>query len=180
MALLLGGCAQQHIVETGGAYQMRQMQHWYEQESWQFAGRLGVVAEQDSFSADIDWRHERSSDVIEMAGPFGQGRLRLVVTQREVVVDDGDQVRIYRQAAERVMAKHFGVEIPVQAFRYWMLGLVEPGVAYQESEQGFIQHGWRVRYRQMQVFGEYSLPHKINLEKAATKVKLIVDQWKMS
>ncbi len=177
--ILLSGCSRPYI-QTEDVYQMGKMQHWYQLSNWQFEGRLGVVAEQDSFTANINWLHEKSNDVIVIAGPLGQGRVRLVVTATQVEVDDGDVVRVYQEPIEQVMKKYFGLELPVRAFQFWLLGLAEPGVDYQERELGFVQHGWRVIYRQMQGVDAHLLPRKINMEKAKTKVKLILDQWKLS
>lgn len=176
---LLGGCAQQSVKDAS-EYRMQALQLWYEQENWRFSGRLGVVSERESFSANIDWRHEPVRDVIEMAGPWGMGRVRLVISDGVVEVDDGEQVRIYHETAEIVMARYFGVDLPVKGFQYWVLGLVEPGVDYARCELGFDQHGWRVLYRQMQPVNGGVLPRKINMEKDRTKVKLIVDHWKLS
>ena len=178
-AILLTGCAQQPIKQAG-EYRLQAMQHLYAQTNWQFEGRLAVAAEHESFSASINWQRRQASDVIELVGPLGQGRVLITVTAMHVVVDDGDKRSVYLESADRVFAKYFGIAIPVQAFRYWLLGVVEPEQDYTEVEKGFIQHQWRVKYRQMQMHGDELLPRKINIEKEHTKIKLVIDQWKVS
>lgn len=179
LSLLLTSCARPRIEMTDG-YQIQALQHWYELENWRFVGRLGVVSEQESFTASVDWRHRVGRDVIEMAGPWGVGRMRFVIGANEVLVDDGEQTRLYHQGVESIMAQYFGVELPVDAFQFWLLGLVEPGKDYKAIDRGFEQHGWRVIYRLMQAVEGGVLPHKVNMEKEHTKVKLIVDQWTLS
>lgn len=179
IALLAGGCAQLPVQPTGG-YQLQQMRHWYDQARWHIEGRLGVVSDLDSFSASFTWQHAQDRDIIDIAGPLGQGRVLLKVTPEQVLVDDGKHVRIYRETMDALLLRYLGVDVPVQALPFWLLGLVEPQVSYQETDRGFIQHGWRVIYRQLQPVQGGWLPHKINLEKNSNKLKLIVDQWVLS
>lgn len=179
IAALLAGCARQPVV-PGNVYRMQQMRHWYGLSHWRFEGRVGVVAGHDSFSGSIDWKHEPGRDSIDMAGPLGQGRVSLVVTEDRVEISDGEQSRVYREAADKFMLRQFGVDIPVRAFRFWLLGLVQPGIDYLESEMGFVQLGWRVTYRQLQEAGGAWLPRKIIVENNDNKLKLIVDRWELS
>lgn len=178
-AALFQGCAWQQIKPTD-EYHLQAMQHLYAQTSWQFEGRLAVVAEHESFSASLNWQHRQSGDVIELVGPMGMGRILITVTATQVAVDEGDNQIVYSQPADRVFAKYFAVAIPVQALRYWVLGVVEPERDFAEVDKGFIQHQWRVKYRQMQKYEGELLPRKINIEKQETKIKLVIDQWKVS
>lgn len=178
VAISLAGCARQPVMSVQ-AYRMQQMEHWYGQTHWQIDGRLGVVTERDSFSGSINWRHEPGRDLINMAGPLGQGRISLDVTDDQVVVNDGEQVRVYRDSVDQLLLRQWGVDVPVQALRFWMLGLAQPRVDYQESELGFKQHGWRVIFRQLQEVDGSWLPRKISMEKNNNKLKLIVDRWEI-
>lgn len=161
-------------------YQLAGMQHLQQQSVWYFEGRLAMVDEKDSISASINWHHRADKDEIELVGPLAQGRLAISVTPGVVVVDDGDSRQEYRGQVDRIVAEQLGVDMPVDALKYWVLGVNEPKGSFVEQEGGFFQAGWLVRYREMQRVNSKWLPKKITAEKDKTRIKLIVDQWNLS
>lgn len=161
-------------------YQFAQMQHLQKLNSWYFEGRLALADEKDSFSASINWRHQVDRDDIELVGPLAQGRVAILVTEDAVLVDDGKSPKEYRGRVDEVMSEQLGVNIPVNALKFWMLGVNDPLMPYIEQEGGFLQEGWSVRYREMQRVNLELLPKKISVEKQKTRIKLIVDEWDLS
>lgn len=158
-------------------YRLADQQHWQQQDSWRFAGRLALVDERDSISASVTWQHKSLSDYIELVGPLAQGRLAISVTAGKVAVDDGDQRQEYLGDADRVLVDQLGVDMPVEALKYWMLGISDPRYSYTDQPGGFYQRGWLVRFKEMQSVSEGWLPKRITVEKDKTRIKLIVDQW---
>jgi outer membrane lipoprotein LolB len=161
-------------------YMLAGMQHLQQQHNWRFEGRLAMVDERDSISASISWRHRPESDEIELSGPLAQGRVLVYVTADSVVIDSGDGRQVYPGRADEVMAEQLGVDMPVNALRYWVLGVNHPELAYVERTGGFSQNGWLVLFREMQRVNDEWLPKKVTAEKNKTKIKLIVDQWDLS
>ncbi len=179
LALLLSACsfAPEKPIE---GYQLAEMQHLQKQGNWNFEGRLAMVDEKDSVSASISWRHQPERDDIELAGPLAQGRIAISVTPGGVVVDDGDHRQEYNGAVDAIVAEQLGVDMPVNALKFWVLGVNDPKQSVVEQEGGFFQGGWLVRYREMQRVNAEWLPKKITAEKDKTRIKLIVDQWNLS
>jgi len=161
-------------------YLLAGAQHLQQQQRWRFEGRLAMVDERDSISASISWRHRPEVDEIELSGPLAQGRVQVVVTPDSVVIDNGEGRRVYPGRADEVMAEQLGVDMPVNALRYWVLGVNQPEQAYVERTGGFFQNGWVVLFREMQRVDAEWLPKKVTAEKNKTKIKLIVDQWDLS
>jgi outer membrane lipoprotein LolB len=161
-------------------YQLAEMQHLQKQGNWHFEGRLAIVDAKESFSASISWHHQAERDDIELVGPLAQGRVAISVTADGVVIDDGDNRQEYSGAVDVVMAEQLGVDMPVNALKFWVLGVNDPRQSFVEQEGGFFQGGWLVRYREMQRVNAESLPKKITAEKDKTRIKLIVDQWDLS
>lgn len=173
---LLSACAE--IPEKiPSAYQLGDMQYLQKQKKWSLEGRLALVSERDSLSASITWRHSEAQDDIELAGPLAQGRMKISVKAEEVLVDDGDKVNVYQGLVDDIVAELLGVDMPVTALRYWVLGVNDPALTYIEQSNGFYQSGWLVRYGEMQKINSYSLPRKMTAEKDKARVKLIVDEW---
>ncbi len=176
--LLLNGCALRQVKPVS-EYRFQENNRLYSKKSWAFEGRMAIQSDAESFSADINWRHGLSGDSVELSGPLGQGRVVISVLAEEIVVDDGDRRVHYTQSPESVFYRYFGVSVPVLALRFWFLGLIEPNQSYKEVKQGFIQHRWQVVYKQMQIAEGTLLPRKIVIEKTNTKIKLIIDRWKL-
>lgn len=179
LALSLSACsfAPEKPIES---YRLAAMQHLQKQNGWHFEGRLALVDERDSISASISWRHQGERDDIELTGPLAQGRVAISVTADGVVVDDGENRQEYVGAVDAVVAEQLGVDMPVDALKFWVLGVNDPRQSFVEQEGGFVQGGWLVRFREMQRVNAELLPRKITAEKDKTRIKLIVDQWNLS
>jgi outer membrane lipoprotein LolB len=176
--LLQSGCAviEEKPLET---YHLADMQHFQQDRPWQFEGRIALANEKESISAAIAWVHQLERDDIEFTGPFGQGRLLIAVLPNKVIVEDGDNRQEFQGAVESIFTEQLGVAVPVQALRYWVLGVNDPHQAVVEQADGFGQSGWAVKFKEMQSVGGLTLPRKMGVEKELTKIKLIVDQWKI-
>lgn len=161
-------------------YRLSSMQYLQQERNWSFEGRLAVVNEKDSISASIVWRHMQNSDDIELVGPLGQGRVKINVSPELVLVDDGENRKMFYGPADEVIAEQLGVAMPVNALKYWVLGVNDPEQDFTEQVGGFYQGGWLVRYREMQKVSKESLPRKMTVEKDKTRIKLIIDQWDLS
>ena len=176
--LLQSGCASLEE-KPMLAYRLADMQQFQQDRPWQFEGRIALANEKESISASISWIHQLQRDDIELTGPLAQGRLAIAVLPDKVIIEDGDNRQEFQGAIESVFSEQLGVEVPVQALRYWILGVNDPHQAVVEQVDGFGQSGWTVKYKEMQAVGDLRLPRKIGVEKQLTKIKLIVDQWKI-
>ncbi|MGY6278325.1 lipoprotein insertase outer membrane protein LolB [Methylomonas sp. MgM2] len=176
---LLGACSvtPERMAEN---YHLADMLYLQQQRQWGLRGRLAVVSEKDSVSVSLVWRHLEDDDDIELVGPLGQGRVKINVTPGRIVVDDGDSREVFYGHADAVLSEQLGIEMPVKALRFWVLGVNDPAQDYVEQAGGFYQGGWLVRYREMQKVGSDILPKKMTVEKEKTRIKLMVDQWDLS
>jgi outer membrane lipoprotein LolB len=175
---LIAGCSLLSE-KSDGVYRLQDMRV-LQQQHWYFEGRLALADERDSFSASVSWRHRLDRDDIELAGPLAQGKLMISVEADIVSVDDGDTRKEFRGPVEEVLAEQLGVAMPVNALKYWVLGLPDPEQSFVDQGDGFLQAGWRVGFREMQHVNAVVLPRKINAEKDKTRIKLVVDQWDLS
>lgn len=176
---LLSACAEIPERTISSEYRLGEMLYLQKQNHWSLSGRLALVGEKDSLSASIRWNHNQLSDEIELAGPLDQGRMKISVKPEEVVIDDGDKFTTYKGHADDVVAGLLGVDMPVTALRYWVLGVYDPELAYIEQSGGFYQGEWLVRYGELQKVGDKTLPKKMTAEKDKARIKLIVDEWNL-
>ena len=176
LTTFLVSCADVPVKSTT-PFQLSGRDHLYSKASWSFTGRMSITDENDSFSASIAWKHQDQQDELELAGLFGQGRTLVELTDDGVVIDNGDERIQYSGNVDELVSRQVGVDIPVSALKYWVLGLVEPEVEYGVLEKGFVQSGWNVSYQQMQVVGQNVMPRKIRVEQEDVKLKLIINHW---
>lgn len=158
-------------------YRLADMYPLQQQRSWKFEGRLAIVDERESISAAVIWRHAAGSDDIELIGPLAQGHVLVSIKPEQVVIDDGDQRRVFAGNASEVVVDQLGVDMPVEAMRFWVLGVNDPSQPYLEQRNGFIQDGWSIIFNDLQQQASRWLPKKIVANKNKTKIKLIIDQW---
>lgn len=176
----LAGCSLTPEKPALESYPLAAMQHLQQQKRWSLQGRLALVDEKDSVSVSVSWRHDGLQDDIELVGPLAQGRVKITVTPDQVIVDDGEQRNVYLGSADEVLSQQLGVDMPVSALKYWVLGVNDPDQDFIEQPGGFYQAGWLVRYREMQVVEAETLPKKMTAEKDKARIKLIVDEWVLS
>lgn len=161
-------------------YHLADMRPLQQQQQWSFEGRLALSDGKESFSASLNWQHRSESDAIELIGPLAQGRLLISVTGDVVVVDDGDRKQEFVGDVSAILAEQLGVEMPVDALRYWVLGVSEPNSRYLQQGEGFVQQGWLIQFAEMQRVNSVSLPRKMTAQKDKARIKLIVDKWDLS
>jgi outer membrane lipoprotein LolB len=162
-------------------YQMAEQQPLSKLEHWSLEGRLAYQDNKESLSAFVTWLHDKDQDRIVLSGPLSQGKVAITVTAHSVVVEDGSERREYPGAVDSVVKEQLGLSMPVNALRYWILGLSEPGVGYLDVPDGILQQGWMVRYREMQEWSaQQPVPRKITVEQDKIKIKFVVDRWDLS
>ena len=91
-----------------------------------FSGRIALTNEKESLSLSINWKHRNKQDSIELSGPFGQGRTILKLSEEELIIDDGEKPLKFVGNVDDQIARYVGLNIPISALKYWVLGLVKP------------------------------------------------------
>ena len=178
VAILLTSCASVPD-KIDDSFDLFGREHLYEKKAWSFSGRMSITGENNTVTANIDWKHRLKEETINLSGSFGLGRTRLILTENSVEINlNGKRVRHVGNADE-ILSTELGIAVPVSALKYWVLGITDPSADYEEVARGFVQHGWRVTYLQMLTNGDYELPRKIRVEQGRAKLKLIVSSWKI-
>jgi outer membrane lipoprotein LolB len=176
---ILSACA---IVpmEIVPAYSSKARLDLYELAHWEFDGRLAIADQNDSWSASIIWGHSPTEDELKLAGPLGQGAVIIKLSGNKVMVDRGDGDVRWSDRSDEFVSHELGVFVPVRALRYWVVGLPEPSLDFQEVEDGFRQGGWHVAFKKMQSIEGRMMPQKIAIINDEVKLKLFIDHWNLT
>ncbi|MFK5948080.1 MAG: lipoprotein insertase outer membrane protein LolB [Methylococcales bacterium] len=159
------------------AFDLSARENLYSKTEWSFTGRIVIFDKENSMSANLTWKHTEKKEKIILSGLFGMGKTRITLTPGQTEIESEGERAIYYGDANSVIYSRLGIQVPVTALKFWVLGLVDPDAIYLKKEAGFEQYGWKITYLQMKFIAGYELPRKIRVEQDGTKVKLIVSQW---
>ena len=147
--------------------------------SWQLAGRAAVAVGTQGWQASLDWRQRGAAAEVHLAGPLGVGALVLEETPAGLSLNGAPPSdAVLAQLQERL-----GFELPLDNLRYWLLGVPDPGSAFdltrneQDRAARLTQAGWTVTYdKYMTVSGDW-LPARLVLIRDTVRVRVAVDHW---
>ena len=197
LALLLASCATQSTrpvppADAGAIESARQRQLEREsilrgQTDWSLAGRIAISNGRKGGSGRIDWQQQGDAYTVSLSAPVTRQSWRLSGgpqgARLEGIVggprEGADAAQLLREAT--------GWEIPVAALGDWVRGVSAQGLpqaAMQFDTLGRLSHleqgGWAIDYRWPEAASTMpALPQRVDAVKGESKVKLIVDEWKI-
>lgn len=180
LAIVASGCAV--VPESTGHEQLELAQALVLKErAWSLSGRLALKRNNVAESVRIKWQHNSSpsSERLAVYGPLGRQWVVINLVGDSVVVDYGTGREKTVSSLTEGLDLGLGFDVPIVAFRYWVLGLPAPGSQFVYAQDGFIQHGWRILFSKITRVDQYGLPKKIQMSYGDIKLKLLVDQWQL-
>lgn len=157
------------------------------EDSWSLTGRIAAkTATGEGGQATLNWRQQGEVSALQLAGPFGAGRVELEVTPAAVTLRtaEGETVSYAgADAAERFMQEQFGWSFPVRSARFWMRGLLDPLAAgervFDEAGEltGLRQHGWEISLTRFATVNDRLLPTRMTLENPQLRLRAAVSTW---
>lgn len=152
-------------------------------------GRIAVRQGSRGGQGNLRWQQAGDDATIGITGPFGAGAVEILWNRDRVAIRsrDGETVREYlgNDAAEAFVAEQIGVPVPVQALRYWLLGLVDPAAEARDERdtEGRLtlldQHGWTLRYAEHRLVGDLWLPRRLDVTREDARLRLVIDDWQL-
>lgn len=160
------------------AYQPTTVQNeLYDLQRWAFEGRIAITGKNDAWSANINWAHTPTEDLIKLSGPLGQGGALIQLNASGVTIDQGGGDVKSSTDVENFINQQVGLAVPVNSLRYWVVGLPDKSQTASTIANGFEQVGWKNQYKTMQPVSSYVLPRNMTVTSETVKLKLFIDQW---
>ena len=162
-------------------------------ETFVLAGNVGVREADESFSANLLWHQMGEAFEIDLWGPLGQGRVKLVKKDGEISLESEKGV-IAQGEPEAVMRSHLGWSLPLEVLPAWVQGGPLPtipvsGLTEDEAGRvsGFEQLGWKVqleRYQEVPAAAdgagaERQLPRRVTATREDARVRLVISEWRL-
>jgi outer membrane lipoprotein LolB len=152
-------------------------------DTWSLSGRIGIVADEQAWSASVLWDQAPDGYHIEIVGPMGQGRATVIGDPSGVSLAADGQTYTARTPGELIRV-HLGWDVPVSGLRYWLLGRPDPGPVQQRvlDDQGRLvsldQAGWHIEFHgYQQVSAGLDLPGKLFMESSRMRVRVAIQSW---
>ena len=157
-------------------------------QNWTLQGRIALKTPDDKFSASIQWHQEGEDYRLRLSKLIGGTLLVLENKNSSVALQfDGQTFQDYN--AERLLWRATGWTLPVDDFKYWVAGLLNPtsplpqDLQLDESSRIWSftsSENWQVHYKNYKVFQGKALPHNLTIKKDGIELKLRVSDWQIS
>jgi outer membrane lipoprotein LolB len=160
-------------------------------DTWELRGRVALRTAQDGGQASLHWLRKRDSHRIDLAGPFGGGRVRLTQEAGAAELRDSSG-RVWRdRSLTEVLARATGWRLPLEGLDAWALGLPAPGepAELELDEWGrlkrLVQLGWDISFLNYAEHHGYELPSRLFIKRAGggepeVEVRLAISEWTLS
>ena len=154
-------------------------------DKYQIEGRVAVAAGTEGFNASMSWRQSGTASSVRLAGPMGAGSLQMQFGQGHLHIESRDR-KLDDAQAQALMEEQLGFAPPLDALRYWLLGLAAPGESHESrSPDGQLlsltQQGWLVEYQeylpQRTAGGMVSMPTKMRASREDLRLRVVIDSW---
>jgi outer membrane lipoprotein LolB len=148
-------------------------------QAWQLDGRAAAAVGTQGWQATLNWRQSGPYAEVNLAGPFGLGALVLKQAPDGLSLNGAPPSALVLS----MLQERLGFELPMENLRFWLLGVPNPGAAFelerngQDRAQQLIQAGWTLNYdRYVPVNGDL-LPSRVVLQRDEVRVRIAVDHW---
>lgn len=153
---------------------------------WQVQGRAAIRTGDQAGTVALNWRQRDESYRVELRAPWGAGNIVLDSAPRGVTLRTSKGVQEFATEPRELLWRHTGFDLPVEALRYWLLGLPEPSrqAELEVDERGLLtelhQHGWRIRYLDYGQFDGVALPTRLYVTGEVAEVRVAVQEWSLA
>jgi outer membrane lipoprotein LolB len=153
---------------------------------WSVSGRAAISTPEQAGTVSIDWRQDDERYAIELRAPLGAGIVRLEGSDAGVMLRTSQGVQEFASEPRELLRRHTAFDLPVEALRYWLLGIPQPDVPEEPAvdERGLLttlrQQGWLIQYLRYGEFDGIALPTKLFMRGDGIEARIVVQQWTVS
>jgi outer membrane lipoprotein LolB len=121
---------------------------------------------------------------LSLVGPLTSGSAEIKAQAGSVRMETSKGEVLQANDAQSLLAKKFGLNLPVQHLYYWLRGLPVPGLGFSNSpSQGTYHHiaqaGWSIDYQDYQKVSGYLLPKRLQINRGDLTLKLSINHWQL-
>ena len=165
-SLVLGGCVSRPTPHEPGL-------------EFRLAGRINLVSEEGAVTANYLWRQYVDGVDIDLWGPLGQGRTRVLARGTALTVYTADGARVRDAAARDLVRREFGLAAPVELLSNWIVGRPSPDwPAESLGDDSFAQLGWHVVLSGFRHVSGHRVPGRLVASREGRRVTVLCREWR--
>ncbi|MEE4244868.1 MAG: lipoprotein insertase outer membrane protein LolB [Kangiellaceae bacterium] len=153
-------------------------------EYWQLTGRIAIITEQESDSANISWQRSAGKSVLRIYGTLGTTYALLTVEAGKAVVELPDDKVYHGNDPEQLLWQTTGWIIPVNKMQQWILGVNDETDSVTTNEAGLPASinfkPWTVKYQKYSKFAGLTMPKKLRANHPDITLKFSIHNWSFS
>jgi len=185
LLVLLAGCAGMEQRPPGTAGWQVHSAQLAALQQWTASGKLAVRTSDASESATLVWRQDRQDTHLQLSGPLGMGATTIDSDGQRLDIHHGDEVQTLDISTPDAILLNTGWDLPLPALAHWLKGQPAPDAEIQRLEldphtellQNLQQDEWEVSYEKYGQFGDFTLPTRLQVQRGATRVKVVISHW---
>lgn len=157
-------------------------------KEWRMDGRVSLTLDEQNWSFALDWLQRGNQAEMNIKNPLTGSTLAQIIDSGSRVTMKSSDGKTYQDTnAERLLQKQLGMRLPLGGMRYWARGIADPSLPLDRVEWDNVgrpkvleQGGWLIQYPRYVGTGSNALPDKIQVDRAADKmkVKVLAKDWK--
>jgi outer membrane lipoprotein LolB len=151
--VLVAGCAQVEILPPQGPLE------------FDLNGRIAARYGAESFTGNVNWRHARGGDDMQINTPFGQGVARIVRQGEAVLLTTADGKEHRANDVEDLTERVLGFRVPI-------VGLAD--VVQGRSSSDLEGRGWKFEIQERDPQGR---PARLRATYQGIELRLAVTRW---
>lgn len=151
---------------------------------WILRGRGAVATDGRGWSGAVHWAQCADLFDLRFIAPLGAGTLRITGYTGAMRVQGTDGTDFATADVAADLEQALGTALPVEALRWWVVGLPTPGAAHAGvaldaagRATGFAQAGWTVTFPRYTTHAGAEMPALIVASRDATRLRMVVDRW---
>ena len=146
--------------------------------AFDLSGRFSVVQDGRATSGNFLWRQFAAGFELDLWGPLGQGRARLIGTDGGLTMVNAHGETVRSGDAEALMRRELGWFAPLDAFAAWVTGRPAPDWPARVHGHGsFEQLGWRVEVKSWRDVHGQTLPRRLEASRPGTRIVVVCREW---
>lgn len=154
---------------------------------WRLQGRVGLQIRDQSWPFAIDWQQQGGMYAMQINNPLTGALMAAIDASNSGVTLRAADGKSYQDTdAERLLARQLKLNFPLNNLRYWARAIPSPDSSVSNLQldaygrpKHMEQAGWAIDYPSYRGNSFDAMPEKIQLEKAAERVKakVVAKQW---
>lgn len=184
VAALTAGCVSAPVRETSPMPWPERRAALQADDHFSLSGRVALSAPGTGVNASLRWQQEGQVSRVSLDGPLGVGGAEVELRGEQLELRTSRGERLSGEAARAELERRIGFPLPLEALRYWVRGVPQPGAAADEQLDEahqrltrLVQDGWEIDYASWLEDAGGSLPRRLTAQRDDTRVRLVVDRW---